>query len=77
MAEKILDNTLLIYLLVTIIAFTVPLIISMFFDGIEGLKDWCYDIKYKTYYINTVIPAFMLTTLILIIIFLINNFIII
>ena len=72
MIENFLCTALVFYLAAAISLFTVPPILAMAFQGVEGLKDIWYDIKDKTYFTDIVIPVFLQVTVVLIIIFLIK-----
>ena len=71
MIEKYLCVILLVYSSVTILLFTLPLVLGIVFDGIEGLKDGLHMLVEKEYYSDTVIPTFALITYATILAFLI------
>ena len=71
MIEKILEIVLLVYFTFFIVAFTIPLIIGLSIDGIEGLKDMFDMLKDKDYYLNVVKPVFIFVSYAIIIAFLI------
>ena len=76
MIEKYLCVILLVYSAATILLFTLPLVLGIVFDGIEGLKDGLHMLVEKAYYLDTVIPTFALITYATILAFLIAMFII-
>lgn len=72
MIENFLYTALIFYLAATISVITVPPILAMALQGVEGLKDLWYDIKDKIYFTDIVIPVFLQVTVVLIIIFLVK-----
>ena len=76
MIEIFLCVILLFYSSATILLLTVPLVLGIIFDGIEGLKDGLHMLVEKSYYSNIVIPTFALITYAIILKFLIAMFII-
>ena len=76
MIEKYLCVILLAYSAATILLLTLPLVLGIVFDGIEGLKDGLHMLVEKAYYSDIVIPTFALITYAIILAFLIATFII-
>ena len=76
MIEKCLCVILLVYSAATILLLTLPPVLGIVFDGIEGLKDGLHKLVEKAYYSDTVIPTFALITYATILAFLIAMFII-
>lgn len=71
MIENFLETALLVYLIFIIVIFTLPPLIGLAVNGIEGLKDFVNMLKDKYYYIYVVKPVFILVTFANIIAFLI------
>ena len=76
MIEKYLCVILLVYSATTILLLTLPPVLGVVFNGIEGLKDGLHMFVEKAYYSDTVIPTFALITYATILAFLIAMFII-
>ena len=76
MIEKYLCVILLVYSAATILLLTLPLILGIVLDGIEGLKHGLHMLVEKEYYSDTVIPTFAMITYAIILAFLIAMFII-
>ena len=76
MIEKYLCVILLVYSAATILLLTLPPVLGIVFDGIEGLKNGLHMFVEKEYYSDTVIPTFALITYATILAFLIAMFII-
>ena len=76
MIEKYLCVILLVYSVATILLLTLPLVLNIVFDGIEGLKSGLHMLVEKEYYSDIVIPTFALIAYATILAFLIYMFII-
>lgn len=76
MIENCLTVILLVYSAATILLLTLPPVLGLAFDGVEGLKDGLHMLVEKTYYSDTVIHTFALITYATILAFLIAMFII-
>ena len=76
MIEKYLCVILLAYSVANILLLTLPLVLGIVFDGIEGLKYSLHMLVEKEYYSDIVIPTFALIAHATILAFLIYMFII-
>ena len=76
MIEKYLCVILLVYSVATLVLLTLPPVLGIVFDGIQGLKYSLHMLVEKEYYSDIVIPTFALIAYATILAFLIYMFII-